>query len=97
VGPSQEKARYVIDQHDWRLAGGLEHLRGVTLFWRKWSQQKANWDHDHCEFCWAKFSDDSHGKHLKEGYTTEDKYYWICPTCYEDFKELLQFKESNSD
>ena len=24
---------------------------------------------------------------LQEGYTTEDGYHWICPTCFNDFRE----------
>ena len=35
------------------------------------------WDHDHCEFCWAKFSLEGHSGDLDEGYATKDNYQWI--------------------
>jgi hypothetical protein len=46
------------------------------------------WDHDHCEFCWATFSqkgtDDP--SILQEGYATEDDE-WICDRCFADFRD----------
>lgn len=42
---------------DWRLRGQQDYLLGATLqrkAYRMWSEK---WDHDHCEFCWAKFLD----------------------------------------
>jgi hypothetical protein len=29
---------------------------------------------------------------IREGYPTVDDYYWICPTCFEDFKDMFNWK-----
>lgn len=26
---------------------------------------------------------------LDEGYATDDSYYWVCPPCFEDLKEMF--------
>ena len=83
----------MIDKDDWRLSGQENYLSGKALYFRKWKAPKKEWDHDHCEFCWEKFSD--YPDTLHEGYTTEDNYYWICPTCYNDFKEMFKWNENN--
>ena len=76
---------------DWRLQGQEKYLHGVTLTRRAYRQYASNqsWDHDHCEFCGAKFSVESLPDTLQEGYATADDYRWICPTCFEDFKEMF--------
>ena len=84
----------MIDKDDWRLRGQEDYLSGKALYFRKWKAPKKEWDHDHCEFCWEKFSD--YPDTLHEGYTTEDNYYWICPACYNDFKEMFKWKENDS-
>lgn len=48
------------------------------------------WDHEHCAFCWDKFSENS--EDLNKGYCTLDKKYWICEDCFNDFKEMFNFK-----
>jgi hypothetical protein len=83
----------MIDINDWRLQGQEKYLKGETLFYRQYADRKTKTDHDHCEFCWAKFSDESDD--LKAGYTTEDDYRWICDKCFDDFKEMFLFKTSN--
>jgi hypothetical protein len=55
------------------------------------------WDHDHCEFCWAKFEEaakvverqSADPSVLTEGYVTADPDVdkWICGRCFEDFKD----------
>ena len=84
----------MIDKDDWRLRGQEDYLSGKSLYFRKWKSPKKEWDHDHCEFCWEKFSD--YPNTLHEGYTTEDNYYWICPTCYNDLKEMFKWKDNDS-
>ena len=66
-------------------SGLLKFLVGVTLVWRHYRQypKNPNWDHDHCEFCGAKFCMKGHPGALLEGYATLDDYYWICSTCFE--------------
>lgn len=76
-----------IKKDDWRLTFQEEYLKGVELFWSTYSLYSETWDHDHCDFCWEKFSlqkDDLH-----EGYTTKDRYYWICELCFNDFKDMF--------
>lgn len=73
----------MVDKNDWRRTDQEEYLMGVTLIRTSFSRDIR--DHDHCEFCWATFSE--HPDHLYQGYCTEDKYRWICPECFDDFKE----------
>lgn len=77
---------------DWRLRGQEKYLQGKTLFWKAWSQSRPNWDHDHCEFCWARFCDDGCGNGLAHGYTDETEYRWICKPCFDDFRERFAWK-----
>lgn len=77
----------MIDKDDWRLHGQEAYLLGKTFCLCKYPKES---DHDHCEFCWEKFSNFPNTLH--EGYTTKDHYYWICPDCYNDFKELFKWK-----
>lgn len=82
----------MVDENDWRLTGQEKYLKGVTLYWREYTRSSESRDHDHCEFCWAKFMVEDHPDVLHEGYTTEDEYRWICKKCFEDFKEILAWK-----
>ena len=80
---------------DWRLTGQEADLQGVVLR-RLQYPTRANqpeWDHDHCEFCWAKFSMDPRiADALTAGYATLDEYYWICDGCFSDFRERFKWK-----
>lgn len=69
---------------DWRRQGQHKFLTGVVMIRTAWEQYGPDWDHDHCDFCWAKFS--IHDDDLKYGWTTEDQYHWVCDECYNDFK-----------
>ena len=65
----------------------------MVLHWRSYRQRSAERDHDHCEFCWAKFAlaallPDA----LHAGYTTEDEYRWICEGCFNDFRERFSWQ-----
>ncbi len=48
---------------------------------------REGWEHEHCEFCSERIDTNT-----KEAYTTEDKYYWICKGCLNDFKEMFEWK-----
>ena len=78
---------------DWRRQGQEKYLSGVILVHRPYRQNPTNpeWDHDHCAFCWAKFSPANDPDIIKEGYATEDDYHWICPACYEDFRDEFKW------
>lgn len=81
-----------VSDDDWRLTKQEKILHGVRLFWTKYTQRSETWDHDHCEFCGAKFMVAHEPDVLHEGYSTEDRYHWICENCYEDFKERFQWE-----
>ena len=75
--------------NDWRLFREQEkYLHGVTLIKRAYKSNNPLSDHDHCEFCMAKFGKGNN--ELKQGYCTEDGSIWICSQCYEDFN--VQFE-----
>jgi hypothetical protein len=76
---------------DWRRQGQERYLKGMKLVRKRYSQYREGRDHDHCEFCGAKFMESGGSKTLKEGYTTEDEYRWICKQCFEDFKDEFKW------
>ncbi len=79
-------------KNDWRLQGQEKYLKGMILYFEKYKMLRKDWDHDHCEFCSKKFSEVNEPANLTQGYTTEDHYRWICETCYNDFKDLFEWK-----
>lgn len=75
-------------EDDWRLSrGGEPHLKGVALYWWQYKMPKPSWDHDHCSFCFERFGETD--EDMREGWTTIDNYYWVCPTCLQDFQETF--------
>lgn len=78
------------DGEDWRLTNQEAYLKGAVLVKAQYAAGSDRWDHDHCEFCWAKFS--GADGDLRQGYRTKDGSRWICETCYEDFKEKFHFR-----
>lgn len=69
---------------DWRLRGQEDYLQGCTLVRKPYKAWSKDWEHDHCEFCWAKFMDPAfspeHRKFinenqevLTEGYAVEGR------------------------
>jgi len=78
-----------IDPDDWRLAVAHEYLQGRSLRWLAYAPPRQSWNHDHCDFCGEKFMVEGTAGTLHAGYTTEDAYYWICPVCFDDFRELF--------
>ncbi len=79
------------DNSDWRLTNQEKYLKGVSLKLRKYKGYRDGRDHDHCEFCWKKFSESPGETVLNQGYATEDNYRWICIQCFEDFKNLFEW------
>jgi len=66
------------------------------LQFKVFAERLTNLDHDHCEFCNKKFTENLDGT-LQEGYTTIDNYRWICSGCFKDFKEMFSFNKINSN
>lgn len=80
---------------DWRLRGQETYLAGRTLAWRSWTSPRPDWDHDHCDFCWDEISDrpvDEHVRYNSAWVTSDDTYHWICPECFEDFRQRFAWK-----
>jgi len=77
---------------DWRLTNQQNYLMGVSLTRHQWYSARPGWDHDHCEFCWAKFGLKGESEMLTEGYCTEDGYYWVCVPCFNDFYARFKWK-----
>ena len=73
---------------DWRYTGQDKYLDNVALKYKHF--YTAIREHDHCEFCFAKFSDNQDDLH--DGYCTLDGYHWICDNCYNDFKKIFNWK-----
>jgi len=76
---------------DWRI-DSAKWTRGAVLHFRKYTRYREDWDHDHCEGCWAKFMESGSPEILTEGYVTDDNYRWICPKCFQDLKEEMGWK-----
>jgi hypothetical protein len=76
---------------DWRI-DNAKHTRGAALHFQKYTHYSEDWDHDHFEACWAMFMEVPSAEILTGGYTTEDNYRWICPQCFQDLKEEMQWK-----
>ncbi len=85
----------MLVQNDWRRQGQESYLKKVTLSWKSYTNDCEEWDHDHCEFCNAKFMKASNKDVLNEGYVTEDAYRWICKECFEDFRDEYQWFITN--
>jgi len=79
------------NNNDWRLTNQERFLKGVALKKSSWKLKNPAWTHDHCAFCHEKFSEAEGGIHI--GYCTQDEYHWICPECFDDFKEMFQWEE----
>jgi len=78
---------------DWRLQDQEDYLMNKSLIFTRYEKYRDDWDHDHCEFCNAKFS--TYEGDLHDGYATVEKYYWICQECYHDFKSIFNWKLIN--
>jgi len=82
----------MVDDNDWRLQGQDAYLTGATFYKRRWTQTRPNWDHDHSEFCQAKFAAYDSPDILRDGYTDASEYRWICEPCFRDFRERFSWK-----
>ena len=75
---------------DWRRQNQQRFLGGRELTLRDYCPHRAGWDHDHCEFCGAKFSLAEGDLH--HGYVTVDGYHWVGEACFADFQEEMRWK-----
>lgn len=79
----------MVDANNWRLMNQELYLKDREVFHINYNQ-KENHDHDHCAFCAEKFMSEK-----EIGYCTQDYYYWICENCFEDFKDMFNWKVIN--
>jgi hypothetical protein len=79
-----------ISDDDWRLAGQERYLVGAILRLENYVPPSEIWDHDHCDFCWEKFTFGDNTAGLKRGYTTLDHSHWICEKCFHDFQSRFK-------
>ena len=86
--------------NDWRLTEQAEFLGGATFERKRWNPREGD-DHDHCEFCWAKFAEPHPAEPdpVQIGYSAagpphdpQPNRYWVCEKCFEDFREQLRFE-----
>lgn len=79
--------------NDWRRRGQERYLIGARLTLRDYASHRPGWDHDHCEFCTVKLMPPpaSDPDALTSGYATNDGYHWVCPACFEDFRDEFRF------
>jgi hypothetical protein len=82
-----------VDDSDWRLMGQEHWLAHRRLRWADWTPHQPGWGHDHCAFCFVEFSAMTSNENvLTAGYVTaDDNYAWICPTCFEDFRQQFDW------
>ena len=78
---------------DWRLMGQEAYLFGRAFRSEPWTPYRDGWDHDHCEFCQAEISDtrDDHVDCTAGYVAADDRYHWICPQCFEDFRDRFSW------
>ncbi len=69
--------------------GQEKYLVDHTFHWVIWTAYRENWDHDHCQFCAAEVSDRPVDEHTEynAAWATEGYGHWICPTCFDDFRD----------
>ena len=79
------------EKNDWRLTNQERYLKGATLVWMTYRPANPQNDHDHCEFCFAKFMQERFPETLQEGYSTSDRHRWVCKPCFDDFADLFQW------
>ena len=84
---------------DWRRQGQEVDLAGRCFEWRGYRAPSPEWDHDHCEFCWAKFmvGVNAPPDALPDGYRTVDGDDWVCRQCFEDFRDEFGFTVISSE
>ena len=76
----------MIKESDWRLTDQINYLKEKQLKHSKYVKYSDNWEHDHCEFCYYEFNNES-----QYGYRTLDNYYWICDKCFKDFCNMFNW------
>ncbi len=88
------ESRDMVSQNDWRRQGQEKYLKSSRLTLKMYTKYRKGWEHDHCEFCHAKFMEGT--DQLNEGWATDDNYHWVCKQCYEDFCKEYEWNTDNT-
>ena len=75
---------------DWRAQTAGPEYYGAELRWSEWRRPRPVWDHDHCAFCWATFSEHTEDA-LRHGYRT-GRSDWVCPACADEFAAAFSLR-----
>jgi hypothetical protein len=74
-----------------------KYLKGASLSWKQFTEDDIIWDNPGCIFCSATFADaecpETRQPFFREGYVTQHDFpRWICELCFEDFRNLFNWK-----
>ena len=81
----------------WRIETG-RHLIGAALRKRRWVGRGEEWDHEHCDCCWAKFAEWEGPDIQHEGYVTvsdadsKTAGHWVCEQCLQDLQVEMDWR-----
>jgi len=75
----------IVIKDDWRIRNQAKYLKGREFVYAKYEALNSHWEHEHCEFCILKISEGEYA------YCTTDEYYWVCKSCFNDFKDSFAF------
>jgi len=78
----------MVNKDDSRLTNQENYLGNEQVKLTRFTEEYAKTNHEHCCFCWAKFSEKKNDLH--HGYVTKGGAVWICPECFDDFKEMFK-------
>ena len=71
---------------DWRLTNQMNYLYKKKLIKGRFKAYRKGWEHEHCAFCSERIDNT-----VTDAYSTEDRYHWICPKCFSDFKDMFEW------
>jgi hypothetical protein len=83
----------MVGSDDFRLRDQARYLLGASLVRRVYVPRRQDWDLVHCAFCLVPFVDPARPHVQHEGLVTLDGRHWICPGCFEDFRQAFGFRE----
>lgn len=87
----EESEAKIGDEQDWRLQIPHDNLMGKTVRFQMFVPVSERWDHEHCIFCWEKFS--AFENDLHAGYRIVDgEEDWICPEYFQDFQKRFRWR-----
>jgi len=83
----------MIEKDDWRLTIPNDPIiKEKEWVFKTYIPVSETWEHQHCMLCGDKIS--QYESTIHEGYasTSRKDYWWICPKCFNDFKEMFNWK-----